>query len=165
MARPRVEGQAAAREAGHRRRFIDEVRRLAFRAGQEVSGDRKRVVPVALTLAVALVAFWHWGAQAALFLGLLASSVCGLIDGRVSVVVGLLGIAACPLLLIADQQAWLQRSTLVNYYAAGAGLVTLNGAADTMAIWAYYFLCIAVTAQIVRYVAREKRRDGEREAT
>jgi hypothetical protein len=130
-----------------------------------VIGDRKRVVTVALTLTVALVAFWHWGAQAAFFLGLLASSICGLIDGRVSVVAGLLGIAACPLLLIADQQAWLQRSTLVNYYAAGAGLVTLNGAADQMAIWAYYFLCIAVLAQIVRYAAREMRRDGERDAT
>src|SRR5436190_8006626 len=165
MARPRVEGQAAAREAGCRRRFIDEVRRLAVLAGLEVSGDRKRVATVALTLAVALVAFRHWGAQAAFFLALLVSSVCGLIDGRVSVVAGLLGIAACPLLLIADQQAWLQRSTLVNYYAAGAGLVTLNGAADTMAIWAYYFLCIAVLAQIVRYVARETRRDGERETT
>jgi hypothetical protein len=130
-----------------------------------VLGDRKRVVATALTLAVVLVAFWHWGAQAAFFLGLLASAVCGLIDGRVSAVAGLLGIAACPVLLIADQQAWLQRSTLVNYYAAGAGLVTLNGAADQMAIWAYYFLCIAVLAQIVRYAVREKRRDGEQEAT
>ena len=164
MARPRVEGQAAAREAGCRQRFIDEVRRLAVLAAQEVSGDRKRVVTVALTLAVALVAFWHWDAQAAFFLGLLASSVCGLIDGRVSVVAGLLGIAACPLLLVADQHAWLQRSTLVNYYAAGTGLITLSAAADQMAIWAYYFLCIAVLAQIVRYAAREKRRDGEREA-
>jgi hypothetical protein len=34
-----------------------------------------------------------------------------------------------------------------------------------MAIWAYYVLCSAVLAQIVRYAAREKRRDGEREAT
>ena len=153
-----------AREAGSRRRCSDEARRLAIIAGQEVSRDRTRVVTVALTLAVVLVAFWHWGAQAAFFLGLLASSVCGLIDGRVSVVAGLLGIAACPLLLIADQQAWLQRSTLVNYYAASAGLVTLNGAADQMAIWAYYFLCIAVLAQIVRYAAQEKRRDSEREA-
>ena len=165
MARPRVEEQAAAREAGGRRRFTAEARRPAVQAGQEVSGGRKRVVTVALTLAVALVAFWHGGAQAAIYLGLLASSVCGLIDGRVSVVAGLLGIAACPLLLIADQQAWLQRSTLVNYYAAGTGLVTLSGAADQMAIWAYYFLCIAVLAQIVRYAAREKRREGEREAT
>ena len=165
MARPRVEAQASAREARGRRRSSDEVWRLAVTAGQELIGDRKRAVTVALTVAVVLVAFWHWGAGAALFLGLLASSVVGLVDGRVSVVAGLLGIAACPLLLIADQQAWLQRSTLVNYYAAGAGLVTLNGTADTMAIWAYYFLCIAVLAQIVRYVAREKRRDGEREAT
>jgi hypothetical protein len=138
---------------------------VAIIAGQGVIGEYKRVVRVVLTVAVVLVAFWYWGAQAAFYLGLLASSVFGLIDGRVSVVAGLLGIAACPLLLIADQQAWLQRSTLVNYYAAGAGLVTLNGTADTMAIWAYYFLCIAVLAQIVRYVARERRRDGEREAT
>jgi hypothetical protein len=165
MARPRVKEQAAAGEAGGRRRVRDEARRLAVIAGQEVIGDRTRVAMAALTLAVVLVAFWHWGAQAAIFLGLLAASVCGLLDGRVSVVAGLLGIAACPLLLIADQQAWLQRSTLVNYYAAGAGLVTLNGAADQMAIWAYYFLCIAVLAQIVRYAAREKRRDSEREAT
>jgi len=165
MARPRVEAQASAREARGRRRSSDEVWRLAVIAGQELISDRKRVVKVALTVVVVLAAFWHWGVGAAFFLGLLASSVLGLIDERVSIVVGLLGIAACPLLLIADQQAWLQRSTLVNYYAAGAGLVTLNGAADKMAIWAYYFLCIAVTAQIVRYVAREKRRDGEREAT
>jgi hypothetical protein len=130
-----------------------------------VLGGRARVATAALTLAVVLVAFWHWGAQAAFYLGLLVSSLGGLIDGRVSVVAGLLGIAACPLLLIADQQAWLQRSTLVNYYAAGTGLVTLNGAADQMAIWAYYFLCIAVLAQIVRYAAREKRRDGERETS
>jgi hypothetical protein len=163
MARPRVKGLAAAGEAGGRRRFTDEARRLAVIAGPEVLGGRTRVATAALTFAVVLVAFWHWGAQAAFYLGLLVSSIGGLIDGRVSVVAGLLGIAACPLLLIADQQAWLQRSTLVNYYAAGAGLVTLNGAADQMAIWAYYFLCIAVLAQIVRYAAREKRRDGERE--
>ena len=68
MARPRVEARG-------RRRSTDEVRRLAITAGQELIGDRKRAVTVALTVAVVLVAFWHWGAGAAVFLGLLASFV------------------------------------------------------------------------------------------
>ncbi len=115
---------------------------------------------LAFALGVTVLALLHWDAGAALFLGLLALSLSGLVDGRVSVVAGLIGIASCPLLIIADQQGWLARSTLVNYYAANAGIITLNGTADQMAVWAYYFLCIGAVAQIARYarhmVGREK---------
>ena len=92
-----------------------------------------------------------------LYLGLLTASLTGLIDGRFSVAAGLLAIACCPLLLIADHEAWLQRSTLVNYYVANLGLYNLSAAADQMAIWAFYFLCIGVAALIAQAVVRERR--------
>ncbi len=111
---------------------------------------------LALTVVVALVAALHWDVGATLFLGLLSASVVGLLDGRVSVALGLIGLACCPLLLVADQQAWLQRSSLVNYYAADLGLYDLSTATDQMAIWAFYFLCIGVVALIAQYVVRER---------
>jgi hypothetical protein len=95
-------------------------------------------------------------------LGLLLASLVGLVDGRVSVVAGLVCIAACPILLIAERQAWLQQSVMVQYYACTMGLCTLKDVADTVAIWAYYFLCIGVVTQIAQLVLAKKRATGER---
>jgi hypothetical protein len=119
---------------------------------------RGRVAGVLITSAVTCAAFARWDAGAAFFLGLLAASVTGLIDGRVSVLAGLLGIALCPFLVLAQQESWLQQSSLVNYYAASAGLFTLDYAADQVAVWAYYFLCIGVAAQAAQYTIRGARR-------
>lgn len=116
------------------------------------------LVKLAVTIVVIIVALWRWGPGASFFLGLLVASGSGLLSGRVSAAIGLLCLAACPLLLIAEQYAWLQRSSLVNYYAANMGLYTFRGAADEVAIWAYYFLSIAVVAQIIHYFLRERAR-------
>ncbi len=121
----------------------------------------KLLVQFSITLAIVVVAFIHWDGGAAFFLGLLVASVIGLVDGRVSIVLGLLSIAACPLLLIANREAWLQQSTLVNYYFANAGLYDAGVAANAMAVWAYYFLCIGLAAQIVQYFMAGKRREHE----
>jgi len=115
------------------------------------------------TIAVAVLAFLRWDAGAAFFLALLTASVTGLVDRRVSAVLGLLCLASCPLLLIADREAWLQRSSLVDYYAANAGLYDPSAAAEQTAVWAYYFLCIGVVAQIVRYTVMRKRHDSEKD--
>jgi len=114
------------------------------------------VVRLVVVAAVAIMALLRWDGGAAFFLGLLAASITQLVDGRVSIGVGLFAIAACPLLLIANREAWLQQSTLVNYYLANVGLYNAGVAADVVAIWAYYFLCIGVVAQIVRHVVMRK---------
>ncbi len=120
-------------------------------------GNWKRLGKILFTLALAIAVLIHWDPGAMFYVGLLAASVTGLIDGRVSVAAGLLCIVCCPLLLIVDQEAWLQQSSLVNYYAANTGLYDLSNAADTMAIWAFYFLSIGVVALTVQYVVRERR--------
>jgi len=109
-----------------------------------------------VTVAVVIVAWRHWDTGAAFFLGMLAASVVGLIDARISVVLGLLALALCPLLLVAEHAAWLQRSPLVDYYLANSGIVSLNGAMETVVLWAYYLLCIGAAAHIVSYLARDR---------
>lgn len=125
-----------------------------------VIGHPRLLMKCAVLAIVVLAAFLlGWGGEAGLLLGVLAASVSGLIDGRLSVAVGLLLVACCPILLMADQNAWLQQSSLVNYYVSSAGVYTLRNAADEVAVWAYYFLAIGVVALIARYVvqARTKR--------
>jgi len=125
-------------------------------------GGRKLLIKLAIIAAVAIVALLRWDVGAAFFLALLVAAGTGLLDGRVSIVLGLISLALCPLLLIADREAWLQRSSLVNYYAANAGLYSTKVAADTVIAWAYYFLCIGVVAQIVHYYIVEKKRECEK---
>lgn len=115
--------------------------------------QRRCLVRFGLVIAVVAVSLLRWDGGAAFFLGLLAASIVGLVDGRVSVAAGLCALALCPLLLIANREAWLQVSTVVNYYLSTIGFYDPGSAADTVAIWAYYLLCIGVTAQIVRHVA------------
>lgn len=124
-------------------------------------GRRRLLGKILITIVVALIALLHWDAGAAFFLTLLTASVTGLADRRVSVALGLLSLATCPLLLILDREAWLQRSTIVNYYAANMGLYDPGVVVGSVAIWAYYFLCIGVVAQIVYYVAAGKKRESE----
>jgi len=129
-------------------------------SGQYQSSRWRRFLPRSIWLvarlaalsAAIVVALAHWDGGAALFLGLLIASCTGLLDGRVSVAIGLLSLAACPLLLIAERYAWLQQSTIVNYYASNLGLYSLTNSADEVAVWAYYFLCIGVAALIMRAV-------------
>ncbi len=134
---------------------------------QSLSRNRRRIAAlarVAATLVVLLVAALrlHLDPPSTVLLGLLAASLLGLVDGRVSVVAGLVCIAACPILLIAERQAWLQQSLMVQYYACTMGLCTLKDAADTVAIWAYYLLCIGVITQIAQLALGKKRATGER---
>ncbi len=125
---------------------------------------RKLAVKLVIVLVIVIGALLRWDGGAAFFLGLLATSIIGLIDGRISIAVGLLAIAICPLLLIANRDSWLQQSTIVNYYLSNAGLYNTGVAADTVAIWAYYFLCIGVAAQIVRSFVTRKRHENKRNA-
>jgi hypothetical protein len=104
----------------------------------------------------------HLDPPSTALLGLLVASLLGLVDGRVSVVFGLVCIALCPILLIAERQAWLQQSVVVQYYACAMGLCTLKDAAEPVAVWAYYFLCIGVITQIAQLVLGKKRATGER---
>jgi len=125
--------------------------------GRVLSGSCRRVlIKLGIVAVVTIAAFLLWGGGAAFFLALFAASICGLVDGRISVVLGLLSLACCPLLLVINREAWLQQSSLVNYYVASLGVYSLSGAADEVAVWAYYFLCIGVVTQIVRYYGREK---------
>lgn len=122
----------------------------------------RRLAKIIVTIATGVAALWwsHWDWGTAIFIGMFVASLSGLLDGRISITVGLACLVCCPLLLLADQQAWLQQSNLVNYYVASAGIYSLRGAADTVATWAYYFLCIGVAALIVRHIGRDRRRDG-----
>ncbi len=123
------------------------------------SSDRRRTglvwAKLLVTGAVVVVAWRHWDTGAAFFLGMLAASVIGLVDARISVVFGLLALALCPLLLVAEHAAWVQRSPLVDYYLANSGIVSLNGAVESVVVWAYYLLCIGTAAHIMSYLTRD----------
>lgn len=101
-----------------------------------------------------------WASHGDLGITLLASvfvaSLLGLLDGRISISIGLVCLACCPILLLADQQAWLQQSNLVNYYVTSIGIYSLSGAANSVATWAYYFMCIGVVALILRYIRQRR---------
>jgi len=127
-------------------------------AGSDRWGAGLIWVRLLVTAAVVIVAWRHWDTGAAFFLGMLAASVVGLADARISVVLGLLALALCPLLLVAEHAAWLQRSPLVDYYLATSGIVSLNGAVETVVLWAYYLLCIGAAAHIMSYLTRDRDR-------
>jgi hypothetical protein len=167
MARQHVEQPSTARKPGHNQSGLNVERRTVIRPDAPDNSMRRwgrPVVKLVVVVVVMSVALLHWDGGAAFFLGLLAASVIGLIDGRLSIAVGLLAIAACPLLLIANREAWLQQSTLVNYYLSNAGLYNTGVAADVVAVWAYYFLCIGVVTQIVRSIVVRKRHEDKQRA-
>lgn len=160
MAHENVEAQPTTHARGSRR-FTPGG--LIASLSHAMAARRWLVLKIMLAAAVIVAALvlFHGSVGAAFLLGLFVASVTQLVDGRLSIVLGLVCLACSPILPIAEQHAWLQRSTLVNYYAANLGLYSLKGAADTVASWAYYFLCVGVAAQIVRYVGRERRRNDE----
>jgi hypothetical protein len=128
MARQHVEQPSTARKPGHNQSGLNVERRTVIRPDAPDNSMRRwgrPVVKLVVVVVVMSVALLHWDGGAAFFLGLLAASVIGLIDGRLSIAVGLLAIAACPLLLIANREAWLQQSTLVNYYLPMRACTTL----------------------------------------
>ncbi len=130
-------------------------------ASRGVIRHRGQILKLLVTILVVLaVLMAHWGAGAAVMLGLLAASATTLVDGRFSFGIALLCLASWPLLGLADRQGWLQLSPLVNYYVANAGLYTLKSAPDTVAMWAFYFLCIGLTGRTIQYVLRDKRYDS-----
>src|SRR5437016_2317575 len=120
------------------RPVVDNMWRPATPIGWNVVRLRRSLIKSVVTAIVVIVALRAWDGGAAFYLGLLAASITGLIDGRLSVAAGLVCIAACPILQIAEPHAWLQQSNSVNYYAANLGLYSLTYAADTVAVWAYY---------------------------
>ncbi len=105
---------------------------------------------VVATIAVVLLFAVRFDAGAGFFWGFLAACLVGLCDARLAVVAGLFALGSCPLLLLAEQYAWLQQSTLVSYYASSIGIVTFSGASDVVAVWAYYLLCIGVLSLSAR---------------
>lgn len=107
-------------------------------------------IKAVVTAVVVIVVAGRFDAGAGFFWGILAACLVGLFDARVAVAAGLIALASCPLLLLAEQYAWLQQSTIVSYYAASLGIVTFSGAADVVAVWAYYLLCISVLALLLR---------------
>ena len=159
MARQHVEMQARRGGAVIPRGLLTRGHAVWVR---DVLTVRRVAIKISVTVVVALFVLLRWDAGAAFFLALLTASVTGLVDRRVSVSLGLFSLASCPLLSVADREAWLQRSSLVNYYAASAGLYDAKVAADTVVVWAYYFLCIGVIAHIMSYVIVRKRRGREK---
>lgn len=113
---------------------------------------RGALIKVAITAIVVVIALLRWDVGAAFFLALLIASICGLIDGRVSVALGLLSLACCPLLLVANHEAWLQQSSLVNYYVSNVGLYSPVSAMNIVIVWAFYFICIGIVAHLVRNI-------------
>lgn len=157
------EGQATTRDSDATRSapHIGHVRRPAAIAGIALQRRGKRTAQASVIVVAVLVAlFAPWGAGAAILLGLLAASASGLVDSRVSIALGLLCIACCPLAIVGQQYGWLSQSVLVGYYAANVGLYTLSGAVGTLTTWAFYFMGIGLIGQIVRYVARQREPNG-----
>lgn len=139
---------------------MNDVGRVGKRLHPALPRRSWRVIKIAVSsIAFILSLGWfHWSVGIALLLSLLVATSIGLLDGRLSIALGLLCLVCCPLLLFAEQQAWLQQSTLVAYYAANLGLLSLSGAADQLAVWAYYLLCIGVFALIVQRMKGGNRR-------
>ncbi len=116
----------------------------------------RKLVAVVVAVLLAYVVS-HDSAGAALLCGALAASMCGLVDPRLSIAIGLFFLASYPILVEAESVAWLQQSSLVNYYAANIGIYSMKNVIDTMLAWAFYFLVIGLLGQLVRYlVYREK---------
>lgn len=157
----KVGARSAARDRNQRNRRAGDMQRLVAMIGRTLRRDRQRWLRGAFVVGVVLIALIaHWGLGAIVLLGLLAASGAGFIDSRVSVVLGLLCLACCPLVIVAQQGAWLAQSVLVGYYAASVGLYTLSGAPNTLTLWAFSLIGIGLAGQVIRYVARQKVRHG-----
>lgn len=115
-----------------------------------------------ITFIVVLAVLLSWGVGAAILLGLLAASVIGLADSRLSLAIGIACIACCPLVIIAEQGTWLQQSPFVNYYISIIGLDSFANSVDTLTTWAFYFISIGLIARIVHYAIRDKASDKSR---
>lgn len=103
----------------------------------------------------------HGSVGAAFLGGVLSASVCGLVDPRFNIAMGLLCFTLYPILALAEQGAWLQQSPLVNYYAASIGIYSIKSVIDMMMAWAFYFLSIGLLGRLARYlVQREKSFDN-----
>lgn len=96
------------------------------------------------------------GGGLATLLVILGASILGLVDVRVSIAVGLLCLASYPVLVVADHYAWLQQSSLVNYFAANIGIYSLKSTIDAMMTLAFYFLGIGLLGLITRYIVRRQ---------
>lgn len=157
----KVRARGAVRARDQRNRRAGEMQHLVATIGRTSRRERQRWLRGALVAGVILIALLaHWGLGAVVLLGLLAASVAGFVDSRASVALGLLCIACCPLVIVAQQGAWLAQSVLVGYYAASVGLYTLSGAPNTLTLWAFSLIGIGLAGQVIRYVARQKERHG-----
>lgn len=142
--------------------FFEASERL-FIAFQYVALDRRHLIQLAITgMTVLMAILFRASIGTALMLGLLAASASGFVDGRVFVIVGVLCLAGWPVLMIGEQNAWLQQSPLVNYYVSSMGLYSLRVAADTLTTWAFYFLGIGLIGRIIGYVRQGTRWDSTR---
>lgn len=142
--------------SGNRRRVSEKA--IQAKLASIFHQRTKLLLKLLVTVIVMAVGLLLGGIGGAFFLGLLAASVTCLIDSRIAAGAGLICLASCPLLLVAEQQAWLQRSLIISYYAATVGLYSLAHAADEVAIWAFYLLSIGVVAQSIQYVKRARKR-------
>lgn len=152
---------AGQRVGAMRTATVVSTRGMRF-VGGVISGGLVRrcghVARLATSFIVFLASLWlQWGAGTAFLLGLLVASVLGLVGGRWSVAAGLVCLACSPILLIGAQHAWLQRSMLVNYYISSTGIDNLKSAADTLTMWAYYFLGIGLVGLIRSYVVQHRK--------
>lgn len=112
-----------------------------------------------VAVVVLVVLLLKWGIGAAFLLGLFVASAFNSAASWLSIGAALLCIASCPLLIVAEQHAWLQQSSLVNYYAASIGVYSFNNAVDTVLPTAFYLLCIGLVGRVAVYITRDKKYD------
>ena len=96
----------------------------------------KKIRGVVLLIMVALI-FWKLGINAGLLWFLFLSFLFYGWENRIIAVCALISLASCPFLLSFKKDAW----------------------AETMAIYAYYFLVMTVVLQIVEYKRDSKNRN------
>lgn len=118
---------------------------------------RGHLIGAACSVVVVGVSFLKWGGGTAFLLGLLTAAVFALIDSRAIIAAGLLCVAACPLGMLAQDGAWLQQSTIVNYYAASVGIYGFQDISSTLVTWALYLLGIGTMGRVVQYVVARTR--------
>lgn len=162
MAHRHVDPGAEPPDAVHEHRLVAEVVRPAALCMDHAYRLRARGVGlVASAFVVGVALLLNWGTGSAILLGLLAASVSGLLDRRVLIAAGLSSLACCTILLVAEQHAWLERSPLVNYYAANFGIYSLTNAVNALTLWAFFLFGSGLVTYIARQVAGAQGHDGD----
>lgn len=130
--------------------------------GRKITGGSRHRVKAGITAALFAVALLisRGNIGVAILVALMIATIWGLVDSRLTVVAGLLCLFSYPVLNVAERNAWLQQSPLVNYYAASVGIYSIRAVIDTGMTWAFYLLSIGLISRFTRYIVLEKNHDN-----